>query len=415
MRSMKKRVVMEEQQQPRVPYLSAELWSSILARLPVQSLLRFRCVCKLWCDIIESSEFQVLHLSLYTSSCILSRTSDCFVGPYYWTVIRGDTFESLGVIPRIAAAASGSHRFIEGSVNGLVLLSVSDRMRCSCTLDAPVRLILWNPSIRKHVEIPPPTDELDESAAKFGLGYDEVNNDYKVLAVSHGHQECLPGYACKRPGWRRPIVSRPAGPAMVYSVRKGCWKTLPGLSPTPRRVDRNMEYFKGKLYWIAYRKREDDRKDHWKLASFDICSELFHHTALPRTKVKGEKPLKPITTSLHILNGSIAILDLYSKCLWIWVMGDAGNRSSCCDWVLKRIWSFRPNTSPYFEFLHKHGEGEEILFTTDETNIMKFYDVATGRERSTTANNTPFIFTKYMDEYVENLLLLKAGEGGACT
>ncbi|GAB2280333.1 hypothetical protein Dimus_014973 [Dionaea muscipula] len=408
MRSMKKRVVMEEQQQPRVPYLSAELWSSILARLPVQSLLRFRCVCKLWCDIIDSSEFQVLHLSLYTSSCILSRRSDCFVGPYHWTVIRGDTFESFGnVIPSIAAVASGSYWFVQGSVNGLVLLSVSERMRCGCTLDAP-RLILWNPSIRKHVEIPPPTDELDESAAKFGLGYDEVNNDYKVLALSHGHPKCLPGYACNRPGWR-PIVSRPAGPAMVYSVRKGCWKTLPGLSPTPRRVDGNMEYFKGKLYWIAYRKRKDDRKD-WKLASFDICSESFHHTALPHTKVKGEKQLKPMT-SLHILNGSIAILDLYlRKCVWIWVMGDS-SYSSCCDWVLKRIWSFRPNRSPYFEFLHKHGE--EILFTTDKTNIMKFYDVATGRERRTTANNKAFTFPNYTYEYVENLLLLNSKQGQA--
>ncbi|CAH1452985.1 unnamed protein product [Lactuca virosa] len=53
---------------PSVPTLPAEIIVEILKRLPVESLLRSRSVCKLWCSIISDSHFIKSHLSLSTSN-----------------------------------------------------------------------------------------------------------------------------------------------------------------------------------------------------------------------------------------------------------------------------------------------------------------------------------------------------------
>jgi len=45
--------------------LSVELVTEVLVRLPVKSLVRFRCVCKAWCSRITSPDFASLHLDRY--------------------------------------------------------------------------------------------------------------------------------------------------------------------------------------------------------------------------------------------------------------------------------------------------------------------------------------------------------------
>ncbi|XP_058216961.1 F-box/kelch-repeat protein At3g23880-like [Rhododendron vialii] len=45
------------------PNLPPELFDAILSRLPVESLLRFRCVCKFWRSLISHPKFVKTHLS----------------------------------------------------------------------------------------------------------------------------------------------------------------------------------------------------------------------------------------------------------------------------------------------------------------------------------------------------------------
>ncbi|GAB2280286.1 hypothetical protein Dimus_014928 [Dionaea muscipula] len=433
---MKKRVLMEQEEEvvPLIPYLAAELWISILARLPVKTLLKFRCVCKLWRDIIESSQFQVLHLSLYksnwnTSSPMLSHMRSS-TGPIVsqWTVIRGDTLESVVDIPSLPAA-TGSY-IVEGYLDGLVLLSpiFLSPVGWACWNGSRptsfLRSILWNPSIRKHVVIPPTYSEIlskSKSVARYGLGYDEVNNDYKVLAVN------LPRLPCGGDG-----DGDGDGPAMVYSaVRKGgyVWKTLPACSLAPSPSDLvlgMMQYFKGKIYWIAisdpgsWMSGEGNRTEYCKLRSFDVCGESFHHTALPPTNGGcrlvhyGRNPM-----SLHILDGSIALLDVYrDQNVWIWVMEDqpaAGKKnddddtrssSSSTCWVKRWSLSLQLHVCKhsFVHFLKKNGE--EILFSTRGGDILKSYDIP--KQRITAKALEESIFVSRVVGYVENLVLLKA-------
>ncbi|KAL9263392.1 hypothetical protein AKJ16_DCAP19385 [Drosera capensis] len=55
----------EPHQHDAFVYLPPEiLFFNILARLPVKSLLRFRCVCKAWLDTIESPDFAVAEIQM---------------------------------------------------------------------------------------------------------------------------------------------------------------------------------------------------------------------------------------------------------------------------------------------------------------------------------------------------------------
>jgi len=56
-------------------YIPIDLQINILLRLPVKSLLRFRCVSKLWCSIITSQDFGNRHFTI-TSSSVIMRFGD---------------------------------------------------------------------------------------------------------------------------------------------------------------------------------------------------------------------------------------------------------------------------------------------------------------------------------------------------
>nr|XP_016514827.1 PREDICTED: F-box/kelch-repeat protein At3g06240-like [Nicotiana tabacum] len=109
---------------------------------------------------------------------------------------------------------------IVGSVNGLICLSIG--VNC---------LVLWNPSTRKFKHVPDIMNmpALDfECRSMYGFGYDEVNDDYKVVAVfSKMTSACVSMYSLKNDSWRR--LDDIQGP-----VAYNCW---------PKLVSR-------KLHWV---------------------------------------------------------------------------------------------------------------------------------------------------------------------
>ncbi|GAB2214107.1 hypothetical protein Droror1_Dr00018445 [Drosera rotundifolia] len=86
--------------------LPTELCSDILARLPPKTLLRFRCVCSTWLHIIESSDFEVMHLNLFKGyGCMLSGKLCVHEG--WWSISRADTLEKTGDVPPGMSSLSG--------------------------------------------------------------------------------------------------------------------------------------------------------------------------------------------------------------------------------------------------------------------------------------------------------------------
>ncbi|XP_004305860.1 PREDICTED: F-box/kelch-repeat protein At3g23880-like [Fragaria vesca subsp. vesca] len=136
-------------ERPRFICAVQDVIEEILPRLPVKSLLRFRCVCKSWRALISASLFAKKHLGHAT---VTSRLQILEFGSGEYE--PGSNVANLKVasrqldVPRWCSAdvhfvslAQASTRTIRivGSCNGLICLQVSRGL-----------FLLWNPCTKKR-------------------------------------------------------------------------------------------------------------------------------------------------------------------------------------------------------------------------------------------------------------------------
>ncbi|XP_058202603.1 F-box/kelch-repeat protein At3g23880-like [Rhododendron vialii] len=186
----------------QLPNLPNEINVEILLRLPVKSLLRFRCACKSWCSSISDPKFVKTHLSLassnpsYTHQRLLI-TNDPLCD------IKSCSISSIMRHEQSVTAVGVDYPFvpkrfwIEATCDGLVCVHTDKKT-----------IFLWNPSTKKSRKLPSITIPYDWSPA-CGLGYDTSTDDYKVVLVFNGgsnrdyHRNKVAVYALRADSWRR--------------------------------------------------------------------------------------------------------------------------------------------------------------------------------------------------------------------
>ena len=168
--------------------LPDEIVLDILSKLPVKSLLRFRCVCKPWYSSIANPSYISTHLLnhnnhhhhgyvihiprhipvLLPSSLPGSSHSSGQVCTL--TCVR--TYETISEF-RVPFTFQSGFPYVGGSCNGIL---------CFTNYTAPGSNVvyLWNPSIRKFKRLP--NNQFPNMI--FGIGYDSQNNDFKVVGIS---------------------------------------------------------------------------------------------------------------------------------------------------------------------------------------------------------------------------------------
>ncbi|KAK1385453.1 hypothetical protein POM88_023188 [Heracleum sosnowskyi] len=209
--------------QPTGKTLPAELLLEILYRTEVKSLVRFMCVCKSWYGLITHPKFVKKHFC-FNSKC----NSHAIFNAYGVGNRKAISLLRVDKMPirLLDIDYSGKYRFdyprkinftdfskkmhVTSSINGVVLLMNIDEI--------PGRfVVLWNPAINQWKPI-----KIDEKAggtglerSAFGLGYDEGNNDLKIIRVVTRSTSITEFY--KNFEWAR---------VEVYSVNRGCWKDV---------------------------------------------------------------------------------------------------------------------------------------------------------------------------------------------
>lgn len=187
-----------------------------------------------------------------------------------------------------------------GSCNGLI-----------CFTDFSQQAFLWNPALRKTKRLP----ELDDTLGRrffslsYGFGYDEANDDYKVIGVCTiwGH-------------------NRMEARVVAYSLKTDCWRRVEDL----REVRLEAGCFtkgklsNGKLHWTLYNSFDTGRK----IVSFDLSNERYGEVEQPDYG-------KGISWTLEVLGGCLSLFSYHRMShVDIWVMKEYGVRDSWTKMVL---------------------------------------------------------------------------------
>ncbi|KAK7272811.1 hypothetical protein RIF29_13851 [Crotalaria pallida] len=212
---------MDKKKRVVVPHLPDDLIVLILLRLPVKSLLRFKCVSKSFFSLISDNQFAISHFDLAASPThrLLCSAGTAFASR---SLDLDDDSSSLPLIPRFLPPSCTPQ--IKGSCNGFILL----------THRSPHHLYIWNPSTGAHKKLPlspnASSDPNKHFPIYYGFGYDASTNDYLVFLGSLDFNvEVL---------WKTDYE--------LFSLRANAWKTIEvEVLPLPPSVVDVNNFFRG--------------------------------------------------------------------------------------------------------------------------------------------------------------------------
>ncbi|XP_047339508.1 F-box protein CPR1-like [Impatiens glandulifera] len=252
-----------------VPLLPDDIITDILSRLPVKSLLRSKCVSKFFLALISSSYFIKMHLN----RSVQTKDNLCLLmWDDYLYHLNFDSIDDHDLPP--TEVDYSPLRFKDGAIlwgtsNGLVCMSNS--------LDT---VYVWNPSTRKSIQLPFSPLERSKMSQPlsfyqeryfqeraYGFGYDEINDDYKVVRI----------VVLKRDFSGDPIDYE----IKVYSLKTNSWHMADKFGYCPILCRTRDSIAGGAMHWIstvAESKSESERL----LVAFDISTEKYRIIPQPK-------------------------------------------------------------------------------------------------------------------------------------
>ncbi|XP_076882900.1 F-box protein CPR1-like [Bidens hawaiensis] len=353
--------------------------------LSTKSLIRFRSVSKPWKSLIDGSEFvtrhhkaQPLHLLImyrgsesYEDKFVLVADDDCFPD-HKFSPIDCPIVKSAAAKPMLDCS------------HGLVCLLGYHRVQRKSMM------VLWNPSIRKSVNIPVPS-----AWDAYGFGVCPKTSDPKIVRIAHGPRQ----------------TSSMDRYAEVFTLSSGVW----------RRVLMNSQFkflhfsighhaiIGGVIYWVAY---EYDHLSNTiimgltrsRIISFDLESEEFGEVELPDSLVGPDYHLyiAKLKESLVVLNyrkrypGGQRVCDA-------WMSENGVSKSS-----FTKLFTFQDNSSNASKFYRIIGfrtNGQPIIKLKQIPPMVKELEVYDPRSKHLNGIGI-YGYSFEMTSYTESLLLL---------
>ncbi|KAL4570290.1 hypothetical protein LXL04_025942 [Taraxacum kok-saghyz] len=284
-----------------------EIITNILYRLPAKSLGRFRCVSKDWLSLISEPQFIKIHQNTHNRSHLIFVSN---LHPLYSLPIHHHEAESPQEPTKIRFETDNTSIALHGSCNGLVLLTTHHDFTC-------FQLVVLNPTTGEFLKSQNPvmksrTDFL-EIEIMYGLGYDSVTDDYKVVIVSYFHNHG--------------IIPPDNMSVHVHSLRTKTWKRITD-SPYDHSYGMSLPgvFVNGFLHWIAKK-----NSDHLPvIVAFNLADENFSELPSPNFK---------IDCKLIALNGKLAVF-MEDE---VWLMNEYGVRES---WTKILVLGILPKIEP---------------------------------------------------------------------
>ncbi|KAK1367153.1 F-box and associated interaction domains-containing protein [Heracleum sosnowskyi] len=284
-------------------YLAEEVIAQILDRLPVKTLLRFRCVSKPWCSLIDSPQFVKAQLK---RSIECNTNTDLIISSgvsSYW--LCADSLDDTTAVE--------IDKTLRNPLLGTTLVGSCNGLLCSydpCSYIPKTDIFLWNLATRRCRKLPPaPTDFLrptdffrpsDRKSFHYGFGYDAVNDDYKILSISN------------------PEV-------IIYSLRNNSWRRLQNISNGFQFIRCYGLFLGGALHWITINTLA--LESYQSILAFDLAAENYREVTMPKVRIT--YPYNELR--LCNFGESLCVLEFHHKIsIDIWLMNDYGVGNSWC-------------------------------------------------------------------------------------
>ncbi|KAK1392821.1 F-box domain-containing protein [Heracleum sosnowskyi] len=332
------------------------LLCNIFTRLPVKSLLTFRCVSKPVCALIDSPHFIKSHLqkSLDSSSNRTIITASIDASNIYYTDF--DLNNTYATFINHPFTNCGSH-FL-ASCNGFILLLTAKSLETCVfeTLSQPdppnLDLVLVNPATRKHKLLPVSPIEYPVYYSKtrcqfvsYGFGHDSVSDDYKIVRIAQFPdlvKNEVKVFSLKKNVWRR-----------VQDFPYVLYATAPGV------------FLDGVLHWLVNKRSGSEAV---VIASFDLGTEKYGSLPQPRYS-----DMSDFLGTLGVLGGKLCLSCNYDmRYIDFWVMEKYGLKKS---W--SKILSLEQNVGirlMQLKAMAYSNSGKEVLLQQDAGRIL-WYDV----------------------------------------
>ncbi|AES98570.1 putative F-box domain, galactose oxidase/kelch, beta-propeller, F-box associated interaction [Medicago truncatula] len=374
-------------------YLPIELIIQILLKLPVKSLIRFKCVCKSWFSLISQPHFANSHFQL-TANAHTPRI--LFINPDleslsidFETSLHDD---SASYSPDISFlfeeydydSSSSSDMDFSSPHPSFLDLDIRGSCRGFILCSGYSSLYLWNPSTGVHRQIPFTTviDSNLEAKYFYGFGYDESTDDYLVLSM------------CYDPS-ARGLLSHLG----LFSLRANTWKEMEGgdnLRYSQQcmysRVD---SLLNGVIHWLAF---HYDRSMN-VIVGFHLTERKLIELPLPIGINNG-----PRVYDLWLFRGCLSLFDMCTDngTVEIWVMKKYNVQSS---WTKTLVLSFGDIPIHYFcpKYCTKSGD----IVGTDDNVLAKYNDKGQLLEHHSYSDHE---YGSLVVMYTESLLSLPGGD-----
>ncbi|XP_027331899.1 F-box/kelch-repeat protein At3g23880-like [Abrus precatorius] len=356
-RRMKKKMVL----------LPQELIIQILLRLPVKSLVRFKCVSKSWLSLISDPHFAKSHFELAAT-------------PTHRLLLLG---QSLYEARSIDLNASLHDDSASAALNLNFSISQYDKIIGSCRgfllIACNPNLYVWNPSTGAHKRIPSSPVESNLEAMIFtfiyGFGYDPSTDDYLVVQAYYEPNADL------------------ATHVELFSFKANTWTEMEGTHLSHMNASDDLRLgslLNGAIHWLAYRYDASENV----ILAFDLMERRFSDISLP---VDFEYDLN--FCDLWVLDGFLSLWVMEEDATVIWVMEEYKVQSS---WTRTIVVSINAIPTQYFSPICYSKSGD-IIGIDGSTGLVKCNDRGQLLEHCTFGDN---VHGRDVAMYTESLLPL---------
>ncbi|KMT16035.1 hypothetical protein BVRB_3g052090 [Beta vulgaris subsp. vulgaris] len=321
------------------------IFSEIITRLPVNSVIRFKSVSKTWNSIISTPHFIKSHLKRTNSNPFVPTSCLFIKSAYYFYILNYAAYDrcpdenygekGLTLVKSLSFYDNGVNTFLIGSCNGLVCFG-----RGNPFADIDYYFHIYNPVMGQFLHVLDPLGNF-QGKLIYGFGYVSGKDDY-VLLIGGLQRRSYENYV------------------YVYSLRSKDWKKIGTFD------EYKFSIFMGgrgvlvneTLHWVRTQVRISNAKC---ISGFDLSDETFKDVSMPKAFLGND----------HFLDFSVSEMG-GSLCAWAEDVYGGVEMWSLLQYGVSDSWTklFKIDMMPDLGNFYGCTENGKVLVQTEEGSLL---------------------------------------------